>query len=378
MSRYRNNMSWSSIGLVFCLAISLFLWVSIDTAQEIKQEYTLPIYISKEATISGYSSYTIECELTNLTNRDVKVDLLEIAVRGRDGDTYYHADQRLLKENFVVPANSSYKIEFNDIVYVQMGETTAKGELTDANVSECILNGESVELKEKDGEYFVTQGGNSTGYIAGIVIGCLGLLGAISIIIYKIVDKYSYQYDKHAQQTSKNNFLSPQNEITEPLDSPDGHCNKETKNEQINYTELIVDYFINEQGLEANVEIAPNGDKIITINYCINYLWTLCIKVDETKQMIKLYTPFCNADSLKDNDIYSQLNKWNKEFFFVKFFVKNTSIGTFVIAEQDILLTGKEFITDFVSAIADDFVSTIDEHFGKISQKAKTTDRGKH
>ena len=362
-------MSWSSIGLVFCLAISLFLWVSIDTALEIKQEYTLPIYISKEATISGYSSYTVECELTNLTDRDVKVDLLEIAVRGRDGDTYYHANQRLLKENFIVPANSSYKIKLDDIVYVQMGETTAKGELTDAHISECILNGESVELKEKDGEYFVTQGGNSTGYIAGIVIGCLGLLGAISIIIYKIVDKYSYQYDKHSQQTSKEEFLSPQNEITEPLDRPDGHCNKETKNEQRNYTELIVDHFINEQGLEANVEIVPNGDKIITINYCINYLWTLCIKVDETKQMIKLYTPFCSADSLKDNDIYSQLNKWNREFFFVKFFVKNTSIGTFVIAEQDILLTGKEFIADFVSAIADDFVSTIDEHFGKIPQK---------
>ena len=191
MSHYKNNMSWSSIGLVFCLALSLCLWTGIENAQEIKQEYNLPICISREVSISGYSSYTIEGELTNLTNEDVEVDSLEIAVSGRDGDTFYHADQRLIIEDFVVPANSTYEILFDDIVYTKLGEETAHGELTNANISKCILNGESVELKVIDGEYFVSQGGYSTGYIFFIIIGCFGILGAVAIIIYKIIERYS-------------------------------------------------------------------------------------------------------------------------------------------------------------------------------------------
>ena len=191
MSRYNSSMSWSSIGLIFCLALSLLLWNGLETEKEIKQEYTLPIYISREVTISGYSSYTIEGELTNLTNEDVKVKSLEIAVSGRDGDTRYHASERLYIYDFVVPANGTYNIYMKDVVYVQLGEETAHGEMTEANISGCIINSESVELKEKDGEYFVAQGGNSTGYIGGIILGSLGVFGAVAIIIYKIKDKYA-------------------------------------------------------------------------------------------------------------------------------------------------------------------------------------------
>ena len=189
MSRY-NETSWSTIGLIFCIAISWFLPVGISTAREVKQEYDLPIYISQKVTISGYSSYTITGEIKNRTNEDVKVDYLEIALSGRDGDTVYHIDERLKRYDFIVPANSTYTIRFDDVVYTQLGSTVAHGELTNANISACIIDGKSVELKKKDGDYFVAQGGNSSGYIYAIILGSLGLIGSVAIIIYKVKDKF--------------------------------------------------------------------------------------------------------------------------------------------------------------------------------------------
>ena len=189
MSRY-NDTSWSTIGLIFCLAMSIFLFAGISAAREVKQEYDLPIYISQKVTISGYSSYTITGAIKNRTNKDVKVDYLEIALSGRDGDTVYHISERLKEYNFVVPANGTYTIRFDDVVYTQLGSTTAHGELTNANISACIIDGKSVELKKQDGDYFVSQGGNSSGYIIAIIIGSLGLMGAVAIIIYKIKDNY--------------------------------------------------------------------------------------------------------------------------------------------------------------------------------------------
>jgi hypothetical protein len=180
-----------------------------------------------------------------------------------------------------------------------------------------------------------------------------------------------HKAEKLLEEETKLDSISPYGKNTESLDNINEYRTENLITDK-SCIDLIVDYFINEQGLEANVEIEPNGDKIITINYCINYLWTLCIKVDEAKKMIRLYTPFCSADSLKKGDIYSQLNEWNSHFLFIKFFVENTSMGTFVIAEQDVLLTGKEFVADFVSAIADDFIPTIDGHLGEIS--INTTD----
>lgn len=190
MSRY-NETSWSTIGLIFCIAISLFLPLGISTAREVKQEYDLPIYISQEVTISGYYSYTITGEIKNRTNEDVKVDRLEITLSGRDRDVIYYIDETLKEYDFIVPANSTYSINFDDVVYTRFGSTIASGELTEANISACIIDGKSVELKKQDGDYFVSQGGNSSGYIYAIIIGSLGLMGVVAIIIYKIKEIFS-------------------------------------------------------------------------------------------------------------------------------------------------------------------------------------------
>ncbi len=189
MSRY-NETSWSTIGLIFCLAISVLLYLGIESAREVKQEYDLPIYISQEVTISGYSSYTITGEIKNRTNEDVKVDYLEINLFGHGVYTEYVIDERLKTYDFIVPANSTYTIRFDDVVYTQPGNTIANGELTEVNISACIINGKTVRLKEKDGDYFVTQSGDSTRYIYLIIIGSLGLIGAVAIIIYKIKKNY--------------------------------------------------------------------------------------------------------------------------------------------------------------------------------------------
>ena len=181
------------------------------------------------------------------------------------------------------------------------------------------------------------------------------------------VDEITLQKAKQLlEEETKLDSISFSNNNAKSLDNTNEYHDKNLITKK-SCVDLIVDYFINERDLEANIEMASNGDKIITINCYINYLWTLCIKIDEVNKMIKLYTTFCSVDSLKEGNIYSQLNEWNSQFLFIKFFVEDTSIGTFVIAEQDVLLTRKEFLPDFVSAIADDFIPTIDDHFCKIS-----------
>ena len=141
---------------------------------------------------------------------------------------------------------------------------------------------------------------------------------------------------------------------------------EESFTESQSYVELITEYFEAEKELETNIDIAPNGDEIITVNYQINYLWTLYIKIDEDKEMIKIYTPFFNVAPSKRNDIYEVLNEWNRKFFFIKFSFENTAIGPFVIAANDVPLTAKASIGKFVFNIADEFIRTIDDQFGKI------------
>lgn len=141
---------------------------------------------------------------------------------------------------------------------------------------------------------------------------------------------------------------------------------EEATNENQSYIELITEYFENKAALNTNVEIAPNGDEIITVNYQINYLWTLCIKIDEANELIKIYTPFFNVAPSKRNDIYELLNEWNRKFFFIKFSFENTAIGPFVIAAYDVPLTDKDSIGKFVFNIADEFIRTIDEQFSNI------------
>lgn len=64
-----------------------------SATRELTQKHDLPIYISEEVSISGYSSYTISGELTNRSNKAVKIDLLEIIVSGKEDNTIYYADK---------------------------------------------------------------------------------------------------------------------------------------------------------------------------------------------------------------------------------------------------------------------------------------------
>ena len=140
----------------------------------------------------------------------------------------------------------------------------------------------------------------------------------------------------------------------------------ETFDKNKSYDEIITEYFKKEKKLNTNIEFAPNGDKIITINYQINYLWTICIKIDEDNEMIKIYTPFFTVAPSKRNYIYELLSEWNREVLFVKFSFENTSFGSFVIAEMDIPLTTKDSIGEFAFNIVDEFVITIDDQFDRI------------
>lgn len=143
-------------------------------------------------------------------------------------------------------------------------------------------------------------------------------------------------------------------------------CSEKSFTGSQSYVELILEYFEVVKGLETNIEVAPNGDEIIIVDYQINYLWTLCIKIDEDKEMIKVYTPFFNVASSKRNDIYEVLNDWNHKFFFTKFFFENTVAGPFVIASYDVPLSTKDSIGQFVFNIADEFIRTIDEQFRNV------------
>ena len=145
----------------------------------------------------------------------------------------------------------------------------------------------------------------------------------------------------------------------------------ETFGKNKSYCEIITEYFENEKNLKTNIEVAPNGDEIITVNYQINYLWTLCIEIDENKEIITIYTPFFNVAPSKRNDIYEILNEWNRKFFFIKFFFEDTAMGPFVIAANDVPLTAKSSIGKFVFDIGDEFIRTIDDQYGKIPEDIK-------
>lgn len=188
--RNYNNVSWSTMGLVLCFVIGLaLLWMGISTAQDLKEEYTVPIYISEDLSVSGYSSYIIKGELTNYTNNDITIDRLDIKLSGKEENTNYYTDNPITIVDINIPSNSSYHIYLDDIIYTESGVGSAHGELTSANISKCVINGEVVQLKEFDGHAFVSPGGNSWGHIVCIILGCVLLMCAILIIIYKIKNR---------------------------------------------------------------------------------------------------------------------------------------------------------------------------------------------
>ena len=188
MSRYYNSFSWSTIGLVVCLALSMLFPLGIEMKNEIQQDYNLPIYISKDISITGFDKYTIKGELSNNTNKDIIIDELQISLSGADGNTHYYAYETII--NITVQAYSKYQINLTDKVYYdkQDGSMTIN-KLNYAHIGKCVINGKTVQLKKQEGDYYVAEGVNSKGYIFLLIIGGVAAISSILIIIYKIKNR---------------------------------------------------------------------------------------------------------------------------------------------------------------------------------------------
>ena len=189
MGRYYNSVSWSTLGLIMCLLFALFLPGGISTVIENNKAYELPVYVSENVSVTGYSVYTVTGELTNLTNENVVIERLEITLTGNTDNTKYSTE--ILIKNITVPANSSYQIYSPGHSFKnKYGTTVASGELENAYISDCVIDGESVKLKKYDGEHFVDLGLKQGGEVIMIVTGSIALIGAIAIVIYKVKDRY--------------------------------------------------------------------------------------------------------------------------------------------------------------------------------------------
>lgn len=190
MGRYHNSVSGSTLLLIFCLFLAIALPGGISTAIENNKEYDLPVYVSENITVTGYSVYTVKGEITNLTNEDVVIERLEITLAGNKENTRYSAE--ILIKNIIVPANSSYQIYSPGHSFEnKYGSIVASGELESAHISDCVINGESVELKKYDGENFVGLWQKQQGVEIGMIAtGSFGLVAAIAIIIYKVKSRY--------------------------------------------------------------------------------------------------------------------------------------------------------------------------------------------
>lgn len=186
--KHYGDVSFSTIILIICLFICIALPGGISMLCESKKEYNLPIYISKELTVSGYSYYTIQGELKNLTEESVKIDKLTIVVAGSKNKVNYSGT--VVLENIEVSANSYYQIYSPGHSFLnENGGQIPSGVLTYARINECVIGGETISLKKFDGESFVDQGVQPGGAIFAIIIGSIALFCSIGLIIYKIKNK---------------------------------------------------------------------------------------------------------------------------------------------------------------------------------------------
>ena len=193
MSRYYNNVSWSTIALIVLLALSLLLPLGIDCAKEMNQEYTCPVYIQEKITISkrSFSEYIITGKLKNRTNETIIIEELQIKASGVNGENHYHTNPITLID-IAIDSNETYNICIDELKpYDKYGQIDISAVLDSARITKCVIAGKNMELKKLDNGKYVRQGTNSYGYIFLIIIGTLSLLGVICIIIKKIKDKYN-------------------------------------------------------------------------------------------------------------------------------------------------------------------------------------------
>lgn len=135
---------------------------------------------------------------------------------------------------------------------------------------------------------------------------------------------------------------------------------------QSKFVEPIITYLKITKESDVDIEIAPNGDEIITVYYNLKRTWTLCIAVDGAKKAIKMYAWFFKVAHTRQNDIYEMLNDWNREIPLATFTAENTPNGSFVVAQTSLLAIKTQSLEKRVSDTADSFIKIIDDLFDKI------------
>lgn len=100
-------------------------------------EYTAPIYISKEFELVDGDNYTLQGQFTNLTNKPVTIQSIRFSLQGREYRTVYYGS--VTEDNIVIPAQGVYNYKKEKIKY-------AKDLLNSVSIVKCIIEGENVKL----------------------------------------------------------------------------------------------------------------------------------------------------------------------------------------------------------------------------------------
>ncbi|MDD4291935.1 MAG: hypothetical protein PHX51_06870 [Clostridia bacterium] len=148
------------------------------------QAYDVPVYISDNFTVTGYSTYTVQGSLTNRMSNDILIERIEVNLSGSDGRNHWSATWT--KRDILIPANETIRLYESDLTYsFNATGYTAEGCLTDATVSDCIIDGVSYKLKySENGQDFSRQGDDNGTSVLILVGGIILLLVSGGIIVY--------------------------------------------------------------------------------------------------------------------------------------------------------------------------------------------------
>ena len=97
--------------------------------------------------------------------------------------------EKLISEDIIIPAHSSYSIYITDLVYVSKGQTGARGELNSVLISKCVINGEEVDIASK--KWLDDNSG-----VVMVVFGILCLAVDLVIIVVRIISSIRFKKSK--------------------------------------------------------------------------------------------------------------------------------------------------------------------------------------
>ncbi|MDD4729569.1 MAG: hypothetical protein PHN55_12565 [Dysgonamonadaceae bacterium] len=199
------------LGLSLLFGVLLTL---LGTTQLIENSkpYTAPIYISQEFTITGYSSYTVSGQIANLTSSDIIIEQIIVSLSGSSGNTKYRASWS--RSNINIPAGGKLNLSESGLEYTPSGFGTPSGQLKNAKVSKCIINGIDYDLKYSfNGTDFNEQGANIETSILMMIGGIILLSISAGIIIYwiknKLVERRRFQPINNANSTTSTSKQIP-------------------------------------------------------------------------------------------------------------------------------------------------------------------------